>query len=225
MKLLLFDIDGTLIKPIYSGRQHIETVLEQVCGQPITTQGVAFSGRTDPQILRDTLRLAGYSPEAMDRLIPVALEQYAAIATYCSEEVVLMDGVGKLLDYLASKSNVQLALLTGNIRVTAYRKMVAADVEHLFPFGAFGCDHADRNQLPAIAQQRALQYCGQPFTGKEIVIIGDSIHDITCGREVGAMSVAVATGFTSVQQLRSENPHVLLRDMTNVSEFCRLIGL
>jgi len=225
MRLLLFDIDGTLVKPIYSGRQHIETVLEQLCGQPISTEGVAFSGRTDPQILRDTLRLAGYSSDFMDQLIPIALEKYATIATYSNEEVELLDGVEELLDSLKSNPKVQLALLTGNIRVTAYRKMAAADIEHLFPFGAFGCDHSERNQLPAIAQARAMQYCGRSFTGQDIVIIGDSIHDITCGQEVGAMSVAVSTGFTSYQQLMSENPNVLLRDMTNVSEFCKLIGV
>ncbi|MCY4172459.1 MAG: HAD hydrolase-like protein [Bacteroidetes bacterium] len=225
MKLLLFDIDGTLLKPIYSGRQHIEAVLEQLCGKVISTEGVAFSGRTDPQIFEDTLQLASYSAVEIKELIPDALNLYSDIATYFPDEVELTNGVAELLESLESNKNVQLALLTGNIRVTAYRKLSAAQVDHLFPFGAFGCDHSDRAQLPEIAQIRAMTYCGKSFSGEDTVIIGDSVHDVTCGRGIGALSVAVATGFTSYHDLISENPSVILRDLTNISEFCTSIGI
>jgi len=225
MKLLLFDIDGTLVKPINAGRQHIEDVLGQLCGKIISTQGVTFSGRTDPQIFEDTLQLAGYSAIEMRELIPDAIRLYSTIATYVPEDVQLTNGVAELLDFLKSNQNVQLALLTGNIRVTAYRKLSAVQVDYLFPFGAFGCDHADRSQLPEIAMMRGRKYCGTSFTGHDIVIIGDSVHDVTCGRNIGALSVAVATGFTSYQDLMSENPDVLLRDMTGIEHFCSSIGI
>ena len=225
MKLLLFDIDGTLLKPIRSGRQHIEYVLGELCGQAISTEGVAFSGRTDPQILKDTLLMAGFTPEKINELLPVALKHYSNHATYTSEEVEPSDGVVELLEYLQPNEHIQLALLTGNVRVTAYRKLAAAQLDRLFPFGAFGCDHADRNKLPAIASSRALEYCGKAFTGKNIVIIGDSIHDITCGRDIGALSVAVATGFTSYESLNSANPGVLLKDLTNIDDFRSLVGI
>ncbi len=225
MKLLLFDIDGTLLKPIYSGRQHIEEVLEKLCGTVISTEGIAFSGRTDPQIFGDTLELAGYSASEINDLLPDALKLYSDVATYAPEEVELIMGIPELLESLKANQNVQLALLTGNIRVTAYRKLSVAKVDHLFPFGAFGSDHADRAQLPEIARIQALKYCGKPFTGEDIVIIGDSVHDITCGRNIGALSVAVATGFTSYHDLMSENPGVLLHDMTNIADFYISIGI
>lgn len=225
MKLLLFDIDGTLLKPIQSGRRHIEDVLEKLCGRPISTQGVAFSGRTDPQILEDTLLLAGFTIEQVYRLLPTALKHYTAHATYVPDEVESLAGVQELLGYLHLNRQVQLGLLTGNVRLTAYRKLVAAGLDHLFPFGAFGCDHADRGKLPAVAAARALEYCKREFTGNQIVIIGDSVHDVTCGREIGALSVAVATGYTSVQELQSAAPSVLLRDLTSIDEFCGLIGI
>ena len=225
MKLLLFDIDGTLLKPIQSGRKHIEDVLEKLCGQPISTRGVPFSGRTDPQILEDTLLLSGFAQKQVDSLLPTALKQYTAHATYVSDEVEPLDGVRELLEYLHPNRHVQLALLTGNVRTTAYRKLVAVQLDHLFPFGAFGCDHADRGKLPAIAAARAQEYCSRTFSGNQIVIIGDSVHDVTCGREIGALSVAVATGFTSIQNLQSAHPGALLQDLTNIDDFCNLAGI
>ncbi len=225
MKLLLFDIDGTLIKPIQSSRKHIEGTLEDLCGRPISTEGVSFSGRTDPQILEEIFLLAGFNPEKTLELIPVALERYISHATYVSDEVTPSDGVVELLEYLKPKRSVQLALLTGNVRVTAYRKLEAARLDHLFPFGAFGCDHADRNKLPAIATRRALKHCGRAFVGHDLVIIGDSIHDVTCGQVNGALSIAVATGFTSYQDLKSAKPDVLLEDLTNIDDFCCQVGL
>ena len=225
MKLLLFDIDGTLVKPIGSGREHIEYVLSKLCGKPISTERVSFSGRTDPQILEETLTLAGLEPKQISDLLPVALAQYSDHATYASNEVHPSDGVRALLEHLRTVKTVQLALLTGNVRLTAYRKLAAARMDHLFPFGAFGCDHADRNRLPAIAAARALDYCGKAFSGHEIVIIGDSVHDITCGLDIGALSVAVATGYTSYQDLRSANPDVLLQDLTDIDLFCDQIGI
>ena len=225
MKLLLFDIDGTLVKPIGSGRKHIEYVLSKLCGKPISTERVSFSGRTDPQILEETLTLAGLEPKQISDLLPVALAQYSDHATYASNEVHPSDGVRALLEHLRTIETVQLALLTGNVRLTAYRKLAAARMDHLFPFGAFGCDHADRNRLPAIAAARALDYCGKAFPGHEIVIIGDSVHDITCGLDIGALSVAVATGYTSYQDLKSANPDVLLRDLTDIDLFCNQIGV
>lgn len=225
MKLLLFDIDGTLLKPIQSSRRHIEYALGELCGRSISTQGVSFSGRTDPQILEEILHLAGFGPEETEDLLPVALERYTAHATYVSDEVESSDGVVELLEYLKPNKCVQLALLTGNVRVTAYRKLAAARLDDLFPFGAFGCDHADRNKLPAIAATRALEHCGRTFVKDDIVIIGDSVHDITCGQEIGALSVAVATGFTSYQDLKSAKPDVLLQDLTDIDDFCHQAGI
>ncbi len=225
MKLLLFDIDGTLLKPILAGRKHIEQVLGELCNRPISTDGVLFSGRTDPQILTDTLALSGFTSTEIENLLPLALKRYADHATYLPEEVESSDGVSELLKHLRKNRRVQLALLTGNIRKTAYRKLAAAQLDHLFPFGAFGCDHADRSQLPAIAASRAMSYCGRSFMGENIVIIGDSVHDITCGQGIGALSVAVATGFTSYHDLKSAKPRVLLKDLTNINAFCQQIGL
>lgn len=108
--------------------------------------------------------------------------------------VEVLPGVPDLIAGLHERDDVQLGLLTGNLEPLAYRKLDAAGLAGYFPFGAFGSDHADRYQLPPIAVERAQAFTGRRFEGSDVVIIGDTEHDIGCGRDIGAFSVAVCTG-------------------------------
>ncbi len=108
-----------------------------------------------------------------------------------------------------------LGLLTGNLERGARLKLAPPDYNRYFPFGAFGSDSADRYTLPPVAVERALAHTGRRFSGKSIVIVGDSVHDVACGRDLGVRSVAVATGITSVERLGAEGPDALLADFSD----------
>jgi len=95
-------------------------------------------------------------------------------------------------------------------------KLAPPDFNRYFPFGAFGSDSPDRYLLPPIAVERALAFCGRTFTGKQVVIVGDSVHDVACGRSIGVRSVAVATGPTSRERLEAEKPDTLLSSFADV---------
>ena len=223
MKLLLFDIDGTLLRTNGTGRRLFEEVLTELCQRTISTAQVSFSGRTDPFILQETLEKAGLPPDEIQQLIPLALNLYIDRASYTPDDVQVLPGVRPLLDRLSHDPGVQLALLTGNLQHTAYLKLRSVALANYFPFGAFGSDHADRSQLPPIAVDRARQYNGHEVKGHDIIVIGDSIHDIHCGRGVGAFSVGVASGLTSFETLAAQNPDMLLHDLVDHELFFRRV--
>lgn len=221
MKLLLFDIDGTLIHTHGAGRAAIETALSDVCGHSITTDGIRFSGKTDPQIIGDILQANGLNEEHAASLLDEALAAYEAVArtALSPDDIELLPGVTDLLNQLAAHTEVQLALLTGNIEMMAYRKLVAAGLDGYFPFGAFGSDHADRYQLPEVALRRARDHTGHAFEGSDMIIIGDTEHDICCGREIGARAVGVCTGRYSRTELGAHEPDVLFDDLSAPERF------
>ena len=223
MKLLLFDIDGTLLHTDGVGRAAVEHALAEVCGAPVSTDGVRFSGKTDPQIMRQILE-ASEVPDA-EALLPRVLEAYAAAVEEAlrPKHVTVLPGVKKLLDELAGVPNAQLALLTGNLERTAALKLRAAGLEDYFPFGAFGSDHGDREQLPAVAVQRAEARTGRVFEGRDVVIIGDTEHDIRCGRSLGVFSVAVCTGRYARADLACHTPDLLLDDLSDGAAFRRRV--
>ena len=221
MKLLLFDIDGTILLTRGQGRRLIEELLSTLCGRPITTEHVAFSGKTDPQIVQEILLKNGLSKQDAAAFVPQALAIYLEKAheAIAPQHIDVLPGVPALIEHLAARDDVQLALLTGNHQVTAYLKLEAAGLAQYFPFGAFGSDHADRYELPPVAVHRAFTHTGHTYAGKDVVIIGDSEHDVRCGRGIGAFSVAVCTGFTERATLAAETPDLLLDDLCDPGYF------
>ena len=219
MKLLLFDIDGTLVHANGSGRTAIERALADVFDRPISTDDITFSGRTDPGIMRDILEANGVAPMAPN--IDRALQAYEAIVLDqgSPSDVTLIPGAAPLLDRLATRADVTLGLLTGNIRTTAFWKLGAVDLERHFAFGAFGCDHGERHKLPPVAVRRAKEHTGHTYVGSDVVIIGDTQHDIQCGRSIGAFSVGVCTGSYSRNELASHRPNVLFDTLQDADAF------
>lgn len=227
MKLLLFDIDGTLLQTQGVGRTMVAEALSEVCGRPISTEGISFSGRTDPQIFLEALTRNGYTEPDAEALLPDAFAVYVERMRQSlqPEAVEVMPGAHALLAYLAEESHVQLALLTGNLEPTAYLKLEAAGLAGYFPFGAFGSDHADRPALPAIAVQRARAHTNHDFIGKNVVIIGDTEHDIRCGDTIGAFSVGVCTGHFTRTDLEQHLPDLLLDDLSDATHFVHHVVL
>jgi phosphoglycolate phosphatase len=208
MRLVLFDIDGTLITDGGAARAAYAAALEVTYGYRGDLRRYDFSGRTDPQITHMVLRDAGLSAEAidarMDALWSVYLEHLAANVP---ARVRALPGIVALLDALAADARVTLALLTGNIEPGARLKLGGADLNRYFPFGAFGSDSPRREELPPIAVARATEHAGIAFRGRDVVIIGDSIYDVRCGVPHDATTIAIASGKTAAEALRAENPH------------------
>jgi phosphoglycolate phosphatase len=207
-RLVLFDIDGTLLSDRGASRAAFADALRAVYGYDGDLSRYDFSGRTDPQIAHMVLRDAGHDADAIDADIARLWELYlAALARNATpERVLVMPGIPELLAELQPHGEVVLALLTGNIEPGARLKLGGARLNEFFPFGAFGSDSADRTKLPPVAIERASRQVGRQFQGRDVVIIGDSIYDVRCGTPYEATTIAVASGKTAAETLEAENP-------------------
>jgi phosphoglycolate phosphatase-like HAD superfamily hydrolase len=218
MRLLLFDIDGTLLRVHRGGRAAVRKAVGRVTGKSISTEAVSFSGRTDPAIFREVLTVNGVSAD--DELIAAVIDTYSAVAQELirSENVQSLPGVEALLSALAARNDVFLGLLTGNVEAVAVHKLEMAGLHHHFALGAYGSDHEDRSQLPALATRRAAQAAGRSFACEEILVIGDTQHDVACARAGNVRSVAVSTGHPSHADLAASSPDLLLEDLNNTAQ-------
>lgn len=216
-RLILFDVDGTLLSAGRAARESVLAALSAVLGWEGSADGNDFSGKTDPQILRE-LVLGAVGTARFESALSAVLDRYVHELALRLEPaaVVPKPGVPALLERLAREPRVTLALLTGNIERGARMKLEPPGFNRYFPFGAFGDDSADRYCLPAIAVARARERTGRKFAGSSVVIVGDSVHDVACGRSLGARSVAVATGPTPAEKLASERPDALFTDFSDV---------
>jgi len=225
MRLVLFDIDGTLLNSGGMGRAAMQRALGQVFGSP-GNPSYRYDGKTDKQIVRDVMRMEGHSDEhidsRMDNLIDIYLEGLREGAKEKRFNVRPLDGVPELLDELEPRKDVILGLLTGNVETGARIKLEAAGIDpDRFKINAFGSDHEHRPRLPAIAQRRAGEKLGLEIAGDRLVVIGDTPADIDCGRSLGAKAIGVASGHYTVEQLESHNPYAVfpsLKDTDRVLE-------
>ena len=225
-RLVLFDIDGTLLTAAGAGRTAVARAMEEVYGPVGSLADHPFGGKTDPQIAFEVLGPLGWSMAAIEAGLPTMFERYL---TYLEEELPrsprarLMPGVHPLLDRLAERPEVTLGLLTGNLARGAAIKLAHFGLEGRFSFGAFGSDDGDRHRLPAIAVARAEAQSGHRHQGKEIVIIGDTEHDIACGRALGVLALAVATGPFGVKALEAHGPDHVFADLSDTDAVLRAI--
>ncbi len=203
--LALFDIDGTLVHAAGVGRAAIEGAMIDIYGTAGPIDDLPFDGMTDPQIVRTLLRAEGLSEEEIAPGLEPLWPAYAARLEDEIEErrerMRPTPGVPEILDALEEEGTA-LGLLTGNIAAGAEGKLSAVGLWRRFPFGAFGCDHADRNRLPPIALERAFRHTGARYGPGRTWIIGDTPHDIECARGSGLSVLAVATGRFTVDDLR-----------------------
>ncbi len=207
-RLVLFDIDGTLITDHGAARHAFATALAATFDYIGDLARYDFSGRTDPQIAFMILRDAGWNDDDIAARLPSLWSLYIVeLAKNATPgRVEALPGITPLLDALASQTHVTLALLTGNIEPGARIKLGGASLNEFFPFGAFGSDSANREDLPPIAVRRASDFEGHRFDARDVVIIGDSIYDVRCAVPHDATTIAIASGKTSAERLRAESP-------------------
>lgn len=221
VKLVLFDIDGTILLTDGAGKRAIHRALVEVFGGT-GPDDHRFDGKTDPQIVRELMRMEGHGDEHIDAHMSPLLERYVA---YLDEElrigasgvrgVRVMPGVRELLDALDTRDDVLLGLLTGNLAAGARAKLGSAGIDpDRFRVGAYGSDHETRGELPAVAQRRARDELGVDVSGRDVVVIGDTPADIACGRGIGARAIAVATGGYSIEELLAHSPAAVFADLS-----------
>jgi len=215
--LVLFDIDGTLLSATGASRGALVDALVAVYGTAGPIDSYDFSGKTDPQIVRELIEAAGQDPKkvAAGRQEALRLYREHLEVRLRPTDVRAKPGVAPLLTRLRADADVTLGLLTGNLEPCARVKLAPLDLNGFFPLGAFGSDHEERARLPAVAVQRAHRATGHRFERKNVVVIGDSVHDVRCGDSLGVRSVAVATGKTPAARLAEERPDALLDDLSD----------
>jgi phosphoglycolate phosphatase len=227
VKLVLFDIDGTILLSDGAGRRAIHRALREVFGG-IGPADYHFDGKTDPQIVRELMRLEGHGDEHIDREMPRLLSRYVELLreelAAPGHRAYTLPGVPELLDALERRSNVVLGLLTGNHHLGAEAKLGAVGIDfRRFRIGAFGSDHEHRHELPAIARERTRRQLGLDLEGDAIVVIGDTPADLTCGLALGAAAIGVATGRHSVDDLRRYQPMAVFEDLSDTDAVTRAI--
>jgi phosphoglycolate phosphatase-like HAD superfamily hydrolase len=218
VKLILFDIDGTLLTASGAGRRALDQALRDVYGTAGPIDAYDFRGGTDPQIIRDLLRHAGMGDETIAAGEAAAYRRYEALLEAeigDGRGVSLYPGVRELVATLAARDDVLVGLLTGNIEAGARIKLRPTGLWPHFRLGAYGSDDADRTRLPRVAAHRAEQLVGRVFRGPDTVIIGDTPRDIGCARAFGATAIAVATGWHSVEDLTTHRPDHVFVDFSD----------
>ncbi|MDO9391557.1 MAG: HAD hydrolase-like protein [bacterium] len=221
--LVLFDIDGTLVHCGATPRRVFKQALLEVFGTAGPIDNWIFDGKTDPMIVQELMEAAGVpcSKQMTER----ALNLYSSalqIELPKAPDKKIYPGVRELLEELG-KHPVLLGLLTGNIKPGAKAKLESLDLWHHFPFGAFADDSSVRRELADIAVQRAFELSGQRFTAKQIVIIGDTEHDINCGRHLGVRTIGVGTGRSSAAKLLEHGADKAFEDFREHQEVARVI--
>ena len=212
MRLVLFDIDGTLVLTKGAGRRALGAALLRVYGTTGLIDGYDFRGKTDPRIVADLMGAAGLAPEVIHAGLTDCFEAYARRLVGeigDGECVTLLPGVADLVRRLDAAEGVVLGLLTGNIEEGARIKLAPTGLWPYFRTGAYGSDHGDRRRLPSLAARRAQALTGHTFRPEDVLVIGDTPLDIECARAFGAVAVAVATGFHPYAELEAEEPDLL----------------
>jgi phosphoglycolate phosphatase-like HAD superfamily hydrolase len=222
-RLLLWDIDGTLITTGAAGHRAIaRATAERFEGGDLN--GVEIAGRTDLGIAHQIL--TKYDAPVTDESVRSLLDRYVE---FLADELPrgkgrILAGVLELLEHAANAPDMTLGLLTGNLERGAKLKLEHYQLWHFFAFGGFADDHHDRNELGSFALSRALEKTGLNFSGSQVDVIGDTGHDIACGKAFGARTIAVATGSWSREQLAKHRPDFLFDDLSDVDEVRQTLG-
>jgi phosphoglycolate phosphatase len=221
--LVLWDIDGTLILSGGAGERALVVALRSEFGIVGTLEDIEVAGRTDPWIARRVL--AKFSVPDTTENINRYLGGYlrALPDELANPQAATLPGVRELLTRLALSGDVAQGLLTGNLRRGAEIKLSHHQLWAHFPFGAFADDSETRDELGPFAVRRASSHHSAEFSADRVVVIGDTPHDIACGKTIGARTIGVATGRFSVEELQRHAPMAVFADLTDTNAVLRVI--
>lgn len=217
IKAVLFDIDGTLLKCFGAGKKSLIEACMEVFGTVGTMHAVDFQGKTDPLILLESLAIMGFREEDIHRNIEELKSRYFhhLKTNMFDSSSVLLPGVEDLLGRLSDHDGVLLGLLTGNFRESARIKLDRFDLNRFFTFGVFGDDASYRNDMPRLARDIIRDSFNVDIPFRDIVIIGDTMHDIACAKSSGAVSISVGTGWADPKALLNLEPDYFFDDLSD----------
>ncbi|MFN8020180.1 MAG: HAD family hydrolase [Acidimicrobiales bacterium] len=224
--VLLWDIDGTLLRTPGIGVRAFARALETVTGLPIARARYDFGGKTDPLIARDLLAAVGIDDETyVPRLLAEVERTYDEFADELRASVVRLPGVVELLEHFTRTGAVQ-SVVTGNIRFVARRKLEAGGLDHhlLLDHGGYGSDHHDRTELVSLALGRLAAHTGGPVDRDRVWVIGDTPRDLACARGAGVRCLLVATGTYGLDALCELGADHALADLSDVERVRGLLS-
>ena len=222
-KLILWDIDGTLIASGGAGMRALQVALRNVFAIDGSLADIDFAGRTDIWIMREVFRKFAL-PSTAENFARFFDGYVAALpGQLANPHARVLPGVREILQAIATHGGIAQGLLTGNMRRGAELKLAHHGLWDYFAFGAFADDSEIRNELGPHAVRRALERHGVNFAADDVWVIGDTPHDIACGKTIGARTLAVATGGATMDQLRAYQPTALLQDLTDTAAVMALV--
>jgi phosphoglycolate phosphatase-like HAD superfamily hydrolase len=226
MPVVLFDIDGTLIRTGRAGSRAMNRAFEDVFGIAQAFDGIQMAGRTDRWIVEDAASRAGVDLRgaALDQFRERYFSRLAeALPEPAGAQKGVLPGVQHLLEAIATRPDIFPALLTGNCEAGARIKLEYFDLWRFFLCGAYGDEALDRNDLFDVAIQRA-RSCGAPdVSSASVVVVGDTALDVACARAAGARAIAVATGPADVKTLQQSGAEFVVSDLGDTEAILKLL--
>lgn len=224
MKILLFDIDGTLLSAGGAGTRSLNKAFESVLGINEAFKNFEMAGKTDVQIVKEGLRLYGIEPTSA--LVNEILSNYIKFLQIeiQNNSKHLKPGVKEFIDLNLTIFGYPMGLLTGNIERGARIKLDPFGLNPLFPFGAFGSDHEDRNQLLPLAIKRFVENFKKDVDFSQVIVIGDTPRDVACAKPYGAKVIAVATGPYSVSELMKTEADIVLENLSEIDKVLPILN-
>ncbi|HKJ69148.1 MAG TPA: HAD family hydrolase [bacterium] len=225
-KLVLFDIDGTLLHGGTSARESLAVALSEVAGKQIALQTEDVAGNTDLGIFRRALEREGFESGEIDHLLPPTIERYLEVvaeAYPARNDQYLYPGIKELLARLHDRDDIRLGLLTGNLMEGARIKLEPFDIWHHFAVGAFGSDAANRNDLPGIALRKARDELGEHYTADQTLIVGDTPRDALCAEvnDIGALIICRRPEW--LEEIQQHHPYLIVNSTENVEQMYKTI--
>ncbi len=220
VRLLLFDVDGTLLRCGPQVRPIFAEAMVAVYGTSGDLDRYDFSGKTDQQIVIELLSGTGLGPADVLASLPRMQSLYLASLERRLDRagMEILPGVEALLTELDAREDVVLGLLTGNWRRGAEIKLSRFALDRFFRFGAFGDDGIERTELPPVALARAAELLGGRFEAGDALIVGDSIRDVECARAHGVPVVGVTTGWTPAERLWKAGADRVVESLAGLAE-------
>ena len=228
MHLFLFDIDGTLLLTGGAGLIAVNRAFKEVCHVTPGLKFIEASGKTDPLILFELFaQVMRRRPQSGE------LQRFEEVYEKCMAEELpraphfrVLAGAAEFVELLSKRPDMVLGLATGNFEKTAWQKLKRAGLDGYFKFGGFGSDSSVRRELTRIGLERGVKHVGNRVKIDGVYVVGDTTHDIDCGKFIGAKTVAVASGFVSAEELQAHHPDFFFPSLLEAGEvFPQLLSL
>lgn len=220
-KILLFDIDGTLLLSGGAGKTALEKAILDLFGFENAWGSLVPDGKTDPAIIDEIMTpLCGnaLSAEQHSQLRDLYHFHFESeIRT--ADQFRLMPGISQLLAELRNIPSLALGIATGNFKKAAEMKLRRGGLESYFDFGGFACDAVERPMLTRIGYERGKSFCGKNIDPQDVFVIGDTIYDVRAGKSLGARTISVCTGSTPRGTLEAMSPDYLFEDLSDIASF------